>query len=447
MVTYAFIGLVGLATALALRDWRRGVLLGIVVGLLQDPVRKLTPGTPAIMAVSSFPVWIAVLVRLRLSEPGAWRRLRQDWPRVARRMIIFVFLLLPAAAMAFQYGLGAWRLVVIGLMGYVAPLVGVVMGYSYTRSPAELRTLMVRYCALASLFMTGSLIEYAGLAPAWPAVGTETLGVHWVRYAGGGVFDLISGFFRSPDLMGWHAAALVMLALTLALASRGPQGLRWLVPATLAAVCLVISGRRKMVVMPAVWVAVVAIANFRAGRLSRVGALGAVGGLTALGLFFAGREMAVGASYYAYARSVQDETTGRLISGSWDDVWYTLQQSGFLGEGLGSASQGAQHVTEVRERSWQESGFSKLVIELGVPGFVWALVLSSTLAAALLSCLSRASGPDNPLLIGSIAFCVANAMSFIISHQVYGDLLVVTLSAFFVGVALAGQRWMLPGRS
>ena len=252
MVTYAFIGLVGLATALALRDWRRGVLLGIVVGLLQDPVRKLTPGTPAIMAVSSFPVWIAVLVRLRLSEPGAWRRLRQDWPRVARRMIIFVFLLLPAAAMAFQYGLGAWRLVVIGLMGYVAPLVGVVMGYSYTRSPAELRTLMVRYCALASLFMTGSLIEYAGLAPAWPAVGTETLGVHWVRYAGGGVFDLISGFFRSPDLMGWHAAALVMLALTLALASRGPQGLRWLVPATLAAVCLVISGRRKMVVMPAV---------------------------------------------------------------------------------------------------------------------------------------------------------------------------------------------------
>jgi len=447
MVTYAFLGLVGLATALALRDWRRGVLLGIAVGLLQDPVRKLTPGTPAIMAVSSFPVWIAVLVRLRLSESGAWRRLRQDWPRVARRMVIFVFLLLPAAAMAFQYGLGAWRLVVIGLMGYVAPLVGVVMGYSYTRSPAELRTLMVRYCAMASLLMTGSLIEYAGLAPGWPAVGTESLGVHWVRYAGGGVFDLISGFFRSPDLMGWHAAALMMLALTLALGSRGPQGLRWLIPATLAAVCLVISGRRKMVVMPAVWVAVVAIANVRAGRMSRVASLAALGGLTALGLFLAGREMAVGASYYAYARSVQDETTGRLISGAWDDVWYTLQQSGFLGEGLGSASQGAQYVTEVRERSWQESGFSKLVIELGVPGFVWALVLSSTLAAALLSCLSRASGPDNPLLIGSIAFCAANAMSFIISHQVYGDLLVVTLSAFFVGIALAGQRWMLPGRS
>ena len=198
--------------------------------------------------------------------------------------------------------------------------------------------------------MTGSLMEYSGRFSGLSVVGTETMGTHWVRYAGGGVFDLISGFFRSPDLMGWHAAALVMLALTLALASRGPQGLRWLVPATLAAVCLVISGRRKMVVMPAVWVAVVAIANFRAGRLSRVGALGAVGGLTALGLFFAGREMAVGASYYAYARSVQDETTGRLISGSWDDVWYTLQQSGFLGEGLGSASQGAQHVTEVRER-------------------------------------------------------------------------------------------------
>src|SRR5476649_638808 len=113
MITYAFFGLIALATALSLRDWRRGILWGIAVGLLQDPVRKLTPGTPALMAVSSFPIWIAVLVRLRLSERGAWARLRQDWPRVARRMVVFVFLLLPAAAMAFQFGLGAWRLVVI----------------------------------------------------------------------------------------------------------------------------------------------------------------------------------------------------------------------------------------------------------------------------------------------------------------------------------------------
>lgn len=447
MITYAFLGLIALGTALSLRDWRRGVLWGIAVGLLQDPIRKLTPGTPALMAVSSFPIWIAVLIRLRLSERGAWARLRQDWPRVARRMVVFVFLLLPAAAMAFQFGLGAWRLVVIGLLGYVAPLVGVVMGYSYARRPEELRTLITRYCVMASILMTGSLLEYGGLTPGWPAVGTESLGVHWVRYAGGGVFDLISGFFRSPDLMGWHAAALVMLTLTLALGSRGPQGLRWLLPAIFGAVCLVISGRRKMVVMPAVWLAVMALADIRAGRMSRVAGVAAVGGLTALGLFFAGREMAVGASYYDYARSAEDETAGRLVSGSWNDVWYTFEQSGFLGEGLGSASQGAQYVTEVRERSWQESGFSKLVIELGVPGFAWALVLGTTLAAALLSCLSRASSLDNSLLVGSIAFCAANALSFIISHQVYGDLLVVTLSAFFVGVALAGQRWMLPGRS
>jgi hypothetical protein len=446
MVTYAFLGVIILGTVLAFRDWRHGVLWGIAVGLLQDPVRKMTPGTPAIMAVSSFPVWLAVLLRLRVASAGAWLRLQQDWPRVARRMIVFVFLLLPPALLAFQYGLGAWRLVVIGLLGYVAPLVGVVMGYSFARSAEELRALIVRYCLMASAMMTGSLLEYAGLLQGWAAIGTESLGMRWVRYAGGGVFDLISGFFRSPDLMGWHAAALVMLALTLALSGRR-KDMRWMVPAVLGAVCLLVAGRRKMVVMPVVWLVVVTVANVRAGRISRAATVTAIGAVTALGLFFAGREIAVSASYYEYARSVQDETTSRLLSGSWNDLWYTFQQSGFLGEGLGAASQGAQYVSEVRERSWQESGLSKLMIELGIPGFAWALVLGWTLAAALLACLARGSGLDRELLIGVIAFSAANAMSFIISHQVFGDLLVVTLSAIFVGVALSGQRWMRPGRA
>ena len=156
--------------------------------------------------------------------------------------------------------------------------------------------------------------------------------------------------------------------------------------------------------------------------------------------------MEIASGYYDYARSIQDETGGRLLTGSWDDVWITLGQSGVLGEGLGSASQGAQYIDGVRERSWQESGLSKLLIELGLPGFLWALVLGVTLGGALLGSLALVDSPDSPVLIGIIGFCAANAASFVVSHQVYGDLLIMTLTAFFVGVALAGRRWLSAGR-
>jgi hypothetical protein len=443
MVTYAFLALIALGTFAALRQWRAGVLWGIAIGLLQDPVRKLTPGTPAIMAVSSFPVWLAVLIRLRATDRGVWLRFKRDWPRVARRMILFVFLLLPAALMTFQYGMGAWRLVVIGLLGYVAPLLGVVMGFAFTQRSPDLRALLIYYVGLASVLMTGSLFEYAGLFRGWPAVGTESLGIHWVRYAGGGVFDLVSGFFRSPDVMGWHAATLVMVALTLAMDDRGPRGARWLVPAVLGAVCLIIAGRRKMVIMPVIWLAVVALANVRAGRFSRVVMVVVIVVVTGVGLQLAGREMSIGDEYYAYARSVQEEGT-RRIGGSWDDIWMTLQQSGVMGAGLGSASQGAQYVTN--ERSWQESGLSKVLVELGLAGFLGALALGSTLAGALLASMGAAKAGENPLLLGMIGLCAANAISFLVSHQVYGDLLVMTLTAFFLGVALAGPKWLPSGR-
>ena len=38
---------------------------------------------------------------------------------------------------------------------------------------------------------------------------------------------MISGFYRSPDLMGWHAAMLVMFSLIMGMRSRTTQAGRW----------------------------------------------------------------------------------------------------------------------------------------------------------------------------------------------------------------------------
>jgi hypothetical protein len=198
-----------------------------------------------------------------------------------------------------------------------------------------------------------------------------------------------------------------------------------------------------MIVMPAIWLVVVAAAYVRAGRASRLAAVVAVAGLTILGATMTAHEMEIETSYYAYAISVQQETAGRVWTSSWGDLWQTLAQAGVLGAGLGSASQGTQHIGSAPQRSWQEGGLSKLLVELGLPGLLCALALAAALARALARSLGFASAPGGRLLVGVIAFCTANAASFVVSHQVYGDLLVMTLTAFFTGVALAGRRWLV----
>jgi hypothetical protein len=422
MATTLFLVLIVKAVGVALRRWRAGIGWAIVVGMLQDPVRKLTPETPPILAIASLPVWAAILVKLRVTEADTWARFRRAWPRIARRMGIFVLLLFPAAVMAFQYGFEAWRLVVLGVMGYVAPLLGIMMGFAYVDRPEQLRSFLTFYCLLTSLMMVGTLLQYGGLFPGWAVIGTDALGMMWLRYPDEGVFEMMSGFYRSPDIMGWHAATLTMLALTLAVADPGPRGARWLAPAVLGAVCLLVSGRRKMIVMPAIWIVVAAIAYVRAGRTSRLAPMVAITALVVAGFSVLSTELEVTGDYFAYAGTVQNASGGRVWS-AWDDLGYTLAQSGVLGEGLGAASQGAQHIVIDRRRSWQESGLSKLLVELGVLGFL-------------------ARVPEGALLTGLIGVCIANGASFVVSHQVYGDLLAMTLTAFLVGVALAGRRWL-----
>ena len=52
------------ACVAAYRNWRSGLLLCVVVGLLQDPVRKVTAGTPAYLTLTFLPICFAMLAKL-----------------------------------------------------------------------------------------------------------------------------------------------------------------------------------------------------------------------------------------------------------------------------------------------------------------------------------------------------------------------------------------------
>jgi hypothetical protein len=430
------------ATLLAFADWRRGLLLVIVVGSLQDPVRKLTPGTPPLLAISALPVLAAALFGLLLHDPRALPRVERAYPALARSVRFFTLSLFPAALMVLAlYGLGAWRSALLGTFGYVTPLLAMLAGFNFVRSPADLRRLLIFYVLFTSVVMTGSLLDYLGFGERWPALGTTALGAPWLRFTPGGVIRLISGLYRSPDIMGWHAATLAMAAFTLALGRARARV--WLLVAVWAGFCLLICGRRKAIMMPALWAAGLLVSTLRARRPGAAGALVVMAAAVAAGLAFAGGEAAVGQEYYSYAVSIATDAPRRLSEGTFGAVWFTLVESGFLGGGIGAASQGAQHLGPGGAQGWQESGAAKLMVELGVPGFVCGLFVAWQIGRGCLLALRRSApqAPAHYLQVGVLGMVVANAAAFIVSHQVYGDLLVMTLAALFVGVALSGPRW------
>jgi hypothetical protein len=426
---------------IALARWRAAIFLVILVGTLQDPVRKLTPDTPAIMAVTSIPVWLAAWVGAFHRE-RAWASLRRAWPAISRTAGLFLIALLPATLLVFQHGAGVWRVVVIGLFGYLVPLASVLAGFVFARSPTDIRRVLVFYSLFTAALMSGTLLEYTGSAGDWLALGTEAFNTQWVRYGTGEPVPLMSGFYRSPDVMAWHAAALTMFSLTLALERHKGRGV-WPLLAVVGVVALMLGGRRKMTGMPILWCAFIVASYLRFGRASRVvgllGVTAAAGGM----VYFAAGEVAIDQSYYSYAASTTTEASNRFVKDTWGAVVGTFRQTGPLGRGIGSASQGTQHVGFDQARSWQESGLSKLAVELGAPGLICALLLAVAIARACATLLKNGAGKGEygVIYLALMGFIIANGVSFLISHQVYGDVLVMVLTAFMLGVVLSAPRW------
>jgi hypothetical protein len=57
--------------------------------------------------------------------------------------------------------------------------------------------------------------------------------------------------------------------------------------------------------------------------------------------------------------------------------------------------------------------------------------------------MSAGLGPQGGLALSApiIGFVVANVACFIVSHQVYSDAVILTMTSLFLGVALGAPRW------
>jgi hypothetical protein len=431
MVPLLFVSLVIFSMTVALSNWRHGWLMAILCGLLQDPARKLTAGTPVIMTLSVIAVYAAILLatqgQIQSYARDFSRRFASLWSAFA---LLLLFLGLAAANGLVTFGIGFWKVPVFSLLIYLAPIPAVLIGYMYFEREESLYRLFRFYAAVTALLMIGSLLEY--LRVDWRALGLVSQTGDYIRHLPGVQIRMISGFYRAPDIMGWHAAMLTSIAIAMVVRSgMSSRSWPWIALAAWGFFNCMISGRRKSIYFVAVFAAVFLWRYFRHLKPKQIA--GAI--VIALVLAFIVHDISSNEKTSAYAKGAaasQEELTSRLEGG----VLETFRQFGIMGAGLGTATQGVQHLLGSEQgRGWQEGGLGKLAVELGFPGLLAALFVAAITIRTMLRIAALPDHPDSSQLarVTLFALAAANISNFIASAQAYSDPLLALMTMFFAG--------------
>lgn len=445
MIPFFYFCLVAVGCLLAHRNWRAGLFLMLLAGVLQDPVRKMMAGAPGYMVLAFTPIWFVICVRVLLPNFSHWKHFGQIFPRVNQQvMILLLALTLAFLVLLVNYGLDAWMVGVIGAIGYTFPLLAMVVGFFLIRSGKEFDRLAWSYALFISVILVSGWLDYLGTFADWKMLGTGALGNTWVRYVTGYLVELNSGFFRSPELLGWHSAILVMLATVMVIRGRTPSAkAAWILFAVFGTLTVLISGRNKMIFMPIVFLGVVTLCFTYKSNVHRLASIALSALVTGLVFSIVFALVNLDREYTRYIEYGTGYASERLSQSTVGAVVTTFEQSGFFGEGLGTASLGKRYAGLPDLETWQESGLSRLLVELGVPGSLAAAALFLALLRTLIRLLKgmpRAS-PLLPVYAGLLGILAANGASFLISHQIFGDPFIIVLTGLLLGIALSAPFW------
>lgn len=428
---------------LGLANWRQGVFGLVLMAVVQDPLRKLVPGTPGYLALVTAPILYAMVLKAGVTVPRFWGVFARQNPHIAQAVGILGFCAVIPALMSLTYGPGSWMFTLLGIFSYATIILALLVGFHFPRSGVHLTRLLWWYVALHGLAMSGAILEYYGLAEDWMIVSDAAFGFDWIRHGQGYVVEFIAGFYRSGDVMGWHAAAVIAISATL-LTGEKRQRRWWLVLfLALGIFALLVCGRRKMVYMLPVFAAVMMMAYWFAGRRGRMMIaallLTVPAGMASFAIDLLGED----STYIRYYTEESDGTLDSLRGHGVGAVLETVNQEGFFGQGLGFATPGAHHIAAERPRVWQESTPSRLVAELGVPGFFAFLYLVLRIGMRCWQVTIqqlREKTAYGGLCAGLFSFLVANAGSLTVSGQILADPFVAAWLGITAGLILSMPR-------
>ena len=416
----------------------------IVIAAVQDPLRKLIPGTPAYLTLATVPSLILITLSVLNRNPYWWRDIKQKFPGVHQSIRVLLVAACPAALISATYGPNSWMLTVFGIFSYGLLFFSIVIGFYLPRNPQDIQRLLAIYCGLTVIMLSGTFIDFLGLRPNWVIIGTAALDAEWVRYSGNYIVQLIAGFYRSPDVMGWHAGAASLIALILATASRGSRRFLWIATSIIAAGALILCGRRKMFYQLPVFVLLLVVSYWQAGRRNQIIALMSLLILPVLGVAIFGDWISENSTVLSYYQDNAPIAASQLQQHGWGSVLETVRQAGFWGDGLGVATPGSQNLVVDRPRVWQESGPSRLMVELGVPGFIAMIGVLISLVQAAWKQVQQHLKPQDPMGfygVGLFCFFLSNLGSLVVSGQILADPFISAFLGIALGISLSLARF------
>ena len=451
------------ALALCIANWRAGVSLCLLVGFLQDPLRKLTPGEPVYFtALIGLPL-AATLLGAHLRKVRISFRPVHSWNDGLRTPLNLFILLVGIQSVAAVIKTGNPTIGGIGALSYLAPLPAILVGYQFSRSERDITRLIKVYLVIGVLMVSGIYLSYAGFD--WKVL----------KSVGGGLFiyslekgrlDLYSGFLRSPEIAAWHGAACVCLLIVLSLSVRRQPILKCSAGVLVMFLtgALLLTGRRKFLVEILVFASIYALlliffrrAEIKSPLISKSAILLAAGlAVGSVSYMYIASDVVTSEirPYYERGISVRNDMTERVSVMTTESFEYVIAQNGILGSGAGTGSQGAQHFGGGANivGGAAEGGLGKVLAELGIPGLLLLLWLVIGLARYMWSIIKyitvvRTVNPSqSKLIFGLVAFLITNAFVYVIAHQAFGDPFVLIVLGFFLGFVMAMPK-MLAGEA
>lgn len=453
MAEFFILASVGVCCLLTLRHWRFGVWLCILVGFLQDPLRKLVPGEPVYMVALCAGVFAAVIFSLisrrysfSMHRVPGWR------PVLSNALVVLIVIVVFQLVLAFVNSRSV-MVVALGALTYFTPILAILTGFYFSCRVGEQGVIrfMIFYCVICALFTSGIYLEYLGVD--WQVLGEVGPGL--IIYDVGTRLKGYSGFFRSSELAAWHIVLGSSFLLILATKSRY-NSLRLL--CVLGIVLLVsagiLTGRRKLIVSVVIFVSCywfLITVYYR--RSLRVAAAVVLLGLTAFWFsaqeYYAGDEdIAVYDLYVERASGVFSDITERGRALGISAVISAVQKHGLIGLGAGVAGQGARFAeAELGYHYEAEGGLGRLVIELGLLGLfvvLFVLVAFAIYIWRVMQYVSARGGGYGYICYGMIGILLANLAHFTVASQVFSDPMVLILLGLFTGVIASGPVLVRP---
>lgn len=462
------LSLMGLAAAsvLAVFQWRWVYVLVVITMLLQDPLRKLVPGQPVFFVGFVAVVFGAGLVGAWLNKVKLAPGVVVGWRQHLSLPATLFFMLLAGQAIHSLAMYGNPMLPFLGAITYVAPLVAVVFAHQFAirYGTAGTRRFFWVYAVLSIPWFLGIVAESRGLS--WSVLGE--VGVGQIIYDFGLNKRAMAGFYRAAEVAAWHVA-MVSCVLFLLLNGRKLSLVKSAIVAVVVAFLLYVgfvTGRRKMLVYVAVFLVSYGLLylHFLKGK-ARPAAIAAVAALFGFGALLSlgpdpgeaafdsprtGRDNQPGnlgqinerAAWQARMFTVFADIPGRFDYLAYRPVAWVVESRGWMGAGLGSGAQGAQYFGGGAQRfgGAAEGGLGKIAMDLGVPGIAilaWFAFGMMRQVWGRLRALAAESRPHALLAFGMVGILVANAATFSVATQVFGDLFVLILIGSCLGFVLA----------